>query len=159
MVLSSVQPKLKLVVLVFVGLSFVPSLLRGDGKAVASRVIRLNLRTRVQPFKTTLHWQVVNFQEEVPLKETAIVICDMWDNHWCTGAARRVDLLARKMAPVIDEARSHGILIIHAPSDTMSFYKGYPQRKRMLEIAKVDPSSRSQPVRPSLANRRCRRWL
>ena len=58
MVLSSVQPKLKLVVLVFVGLSFVPSLLRGDGKAVASRVIRLNLRTRVQPFKTTLHWQV-----------------------------------------------------------------------------------------------------
>ena len=139
MVLSSVQPKLKLVVLVFVGLSFVPSLLRGDGKAVASRVIRLNLRTRVQPFKTTLHWQVVNFQEEVPLKETAVVICDMWDNHWCTGAARRVDLLARKMAPVIDEARSHGILIIHAPSDTMSFYKGYPQRKRMLEIAKVDP--------------------
>src|SRR6266581_1700930 len=92
MVLSSVQPKLKLVVLVFVGLSFVPSSLRGDGKAVASRVIRLNLRTRVQPFKTTLHWQVVNFQEEVPLKETAIVICDMWTT---TGAqAQRGGLIS-----------------------------------------------------------------
>jgi nicotinamidase-related amidase len=139
MVLRSIKAKLKLVVPVFFGLSLIASSASGEAEAVLGRAVHLNLRTRVQPFKTALHWNEVDFQEEFLLSETAIVICDMWDSHWCTGAARRVDILARKMAPVINEARNYGILIIHAPSDTMSFYKDYPQRKQMLEIAKVDP--------------------
>jgi nicotinamidase-related amidase len=90
------------------------------------------------PFKATGEWKETNLQADLKARETAILICDMWDNHWCTGAAKRVDVLAKKMEPVINAARAGGIVIIHSPSDTMEFYKDYPQRKRMMEIAKVD---------------------
>jgi nicotinamidase-related amidase len=63
----------------------------------------------------------------------------MWDNHWCKGAAGRVDILARKMAPVIDRARAAGIQVIHAPSEVMDFYKEYPQRQAMLQLTRVEP--------------------
>ena len=63
-------------------------------------------------------------------QQTALVICDMWDNHWCKGAARRVEELAGPMNKVVQEARKRGVLIIHAPSTTVDFYKETPQRKR-----------------------------
>jgi nicotinamidase-related amidase len=43
------------------------------------------------------------------------------------------------MAPVIDAARSRRMQIIHAPSETMEFYKDWPQRQKMLRIAKIEP--------------------
>ena len=58
----------------------------------------------------------------------------MWDNHWCKGATQRVGVLAEKMDPVLAQARKMGILIIHAPSETMDFYKDTPQRKLMLAL-------------------------
>src|SRR5205814_8092906 len=36
-------------------------------------------------------------------------------------------------------ARAGGIQIIHGPSDVMPFYKGYAQRRRMLELTAVTP--------------------
>jgi len=63
----------------------------------------------------------------------------MWDKHWCRGATARVNLLVEKMAPFLDAARRRGIQIIHAPSETMAFYRDAPQRTRMLEIARVEP--------------------
>jgi nicotinamidase-related amidase len=52
----------------------------------------------------------------------------MWDKHWCTGATNRVEQITKRMEPVLEEARRAGILIIHAPSDTMSFYANAPGR-------------------------------
>ena len=104
-----------------------------------SRTIRLPLRTRVEAFKGTGVWEEVHFEKEFPVAETGLLICDMWDNHWCSGAARRVNALAKVMAPVVDQARAGGIQIIHAPSDVMEFYKDFPQRKRMLALAPVSP--------------------
>ena len=71
---------------------------------------------------------------------TAIIVCDMWDKHWCRGATERVGELVTRMNPVLDAARSHGILIIHAPSETMDFYKDAPQRLSMLRLPKANPS-------------------
>ena len=65
--------------------------------------------------------------------KTALIICDMWDNHWCQGAARRVEELAGPMNKVVQEARRRGLFIIHAPSTTVDFYKETPQRKRALD--------------------------
>lgn len=61
--------------------------------------------------------------------ETAIVIVDMWDDHHCPAAARRVVEMAPHMNRVIKAARDRGVLIVHAPSDCANFYKGTPQRK------------------------------
>lgn len=66
-------------------------------------------------------------------RATAIIVCDMWDDHTCKGAARRV----AEMAPAVDlalkAAREQGVFIIHAPSGTMSLYEDTPQRRLALE--------------------------
>ena len=63
-----------------------------------------------------------------PLK-TAIIVCDMWDDHWCRSAARRVTELAGPMNEMLKAARKKGIFIIHAPSSVTDFYKNTPQRR------------------------------
>lgn len=62
--------------------------------------------------------------------KTAFIICDMWDDHWCKGAARRVGELAGPMNRMIAKARQQGAFIIHAPSTCTGFYKDSPARKR-----------------------------
>src|SRR5262249_47917125 len=84
-------------------------------------VLRLSLRSRVQPFKGVDAWEEVTLRKELPARETALLICDMWDDHWCKPAAKRCDALAKKMAPVIAAARAKGVHIIHSPSDCMEF--------------------------------------
>ncbi|MGD9723203.1 MAG: isochorismatase family protein [Pirellulales bacterium] len=73
--------------------------------------------------------------------ETAILICDTWNKHWCASATRRCDELARRMAPLVEEARARGVHIIHAPSDTLDFYRDHPARKRALATAAATPPS------------------
>ena len=63
-------------------------------------------------------------------EKTAIIVCDMWDKHWCSGATARVAEMAPTMEKVLQAARAMGVLIIHAPSSTMGFYADTPQRKK-----------------------------
>ena len=63
-------------------------------------------------------------------RETALIICDMWDDHWCKSAARRVAEMAGPLNEVVKQARARGVFIIHAPSSVTDFYKDTPQRKR-----------------------------
>ena len=65
------------------------------------------------------------------MAQTAIIICDMWDTHTCNLSAQRVAAMAPRMNHVITASRSLGVMIIHAPSDTMKYYEGTPQLLRM----------------------------
>jgi nicotinamidase-related amidase len=112
--------------------------LSAEPKSAAAK-LRLDLRTRVETFKGSGNWDEVTVPKELPVQETAILICDMWDKHWCQSATQRCDALARKMAPVVEAAQARGIPIIHAPSECMNFYKDAPQRKRMQAIRRVSP--------------------
>jgi nicotinamidase-related amidase len=78
-----------------------------------------------------LRWEVA---------QTAIIICDMWDTHTCKMSAQRVAAMAPRMNQVITTARSLGVMIIHAPSNTMKFYEGTPWRRRMQQ-APMAPSA------------------
>ena len=69
--------------------------------------------------------------------QTAIIIIDMWDAHTCHLSAQRVAAMAPRMNQVIDAARSLGVMIIHAPSDTMKYYEGRPERLRMQSAPKA----------------------
>src|SRR5262245_33953953 len=80
-----------------------------------------------------LHWNP---------KETAIVICDMWDQHWCKCATQRVADMAPRMNAVVKAARAKGVFIIHASSDCMDFYKDTPQRK----LAMSAPAAKNPPA-------------
>src|SRR3954469_5344020 len=79
-------------------------ILRAD-EPPAEKPVRLVARSRhatsdgagVQDVTRELAWQP---------GETAILICDMWDKHWCQSATGRCAKLAGKMAPLIDAARA-----------------------------------------------------
>jgi nicotinamidase-related amidase len=101
--------------------------------------LQLPVRSRIEAFKGSGQWEEVHLKETLPTSQMAIVICDMWDKHWCSGASGRVAVLAHRMVPLLDVARSHQIQIIHAPSETMAFYQGWPQRQSIQRIAKVEP--------------------
>ena len=58
---------------------------------LAAADLRLPLRTRVETFKGGGIWDEVRVERALPVHQTGILICDMWDNHWCTGAAGRVN--------------------------------------------------------------------
>ncbi len=99
----------------------------------------VNLRSRVEAFKGSGEWREVSLQQSLPAEKTAVLICDMWDKHWCGGATGRVNGLVTKMAPFLEAARKQGIQIIHAPSEVMEFYQNAPQRKRILAIPQIVP--------------------
>src|SRR2546421_2084344 len=82
----------------------------------------LSLRARSRAEERVLRWEVA---------QTAIIICDMWDAHTCSLSAQRVAAMAPRMNQVVTTARSLGVMIVHAPSDTMKFYDGTPWRERM----------------------------
>lgn len=68
-------------------------------------------------------------------RKTAIIVCDMWDQHWCKSAAQRVNELGVPMNEMLKTARSQGVKIIHAPSTCMDFYKNSGQRRHAMEAS------------------------
>jgi len=114
-------------------------------------VLTLTLRsqTLTQNDRGWNQWEVVTERKQVPCSATAILICDMWDDHSFRGAAERVDAMAPKMNEVVKGARGQGVRIIHSPSDTMGFYAEHPARKRMLAVPQVKlPVPRLRPNPP-----------
>jgi nicotinamidase-related amidase len=91
------------------------------------RALELNLRSRI---KTSDRFTVVEKKVQWEPKKTALIICDMWDDHWCKSAARRVGEMAGPLNEVVRTARARGVLVIHAPSTCARYYDGTPQRKR-----------------------------
>ncbi len=100
--------------------------------------LELHTRARVAGQGST-NWTTVNRTVEWDPRQTAIVICDMWNQHWCKGATARVAEMAPRMNEVLNAARQRGIFIIHCPSDTMKFYEGTPARKLSQAAPKVTP--------------------
>lgn len=72
-------------------------------------------------------------------RESAIIVCDMWNGHYCLNAARRVAAMAPRMNEVLKGARALGVHIIHAPSGTMTEYASLPQRRKMTEVKPATP--------------------
>ncbi len=72
-------------------------------------------------------------------KETAIIVCDVWDYHHCLNAVRRLEEFGPRLNSVLIEARKQGVTIIHSPSDCMPAYEEHPARKRAMNTA---PASR-----------------
>jgi nicotinamidase-related amidase len=113
------------------------SMLAFGALSAGAAEITVDLRSRVEAFKGTAEWHEVHLQKTLSATTTAVIICDMWDKHWCSGATGRVNGLVRKMDPFLDVIRKQGIQIIHAPSETMAFYQDAPQRKLMLALPKI----------------------
>jgi nicotinamidase-related amidase len=94
--------------------------------------LRLTVRSRLKldtpdpaaPVMKTVAWNP---------RQTAIIVCDMWDRHWCKSAERRVGELVGPVNDLLQQVRARGVFVIHAPSSVTEFYAGTPQRRRALE--------------------------
>ncbi|HZL91651.1 MAG TPA: ThuA domain-containing protein [Pirellulaceae bacterium] len=111
-----------------------------SGQAAAADSITVHKRQRVE--HPTGLYQVKNSEESWSPKETAIIVCDVWDSHHCLNAVRRVMEMAPRMNQVLEKARSQGVLVIHAPSGCMETYQNHPGRK----IAQSAPKASNLPA-------------
>jgi len=103
--------------------------------------LHLAARRAIETAPGSGRYHVVTSPLKWKASETAIVVCDMWDAHWCRGATRRVAEMAPRMDQVLKVARCRGALIVHCPSDCMKFYEAAPQRLRALTAPKLSPMS------------------
>ena len=56
-------------------------------------------------------------QMELPVEQTALVLVDLWDNHFIESWLERADRITREaVVPVLERARQTGLTIVHAPS-------------------------------------------
>src|SRR5262249_51135739 len=81
-------------------------------------MLRLHLRERREEPRGSGKFKVVERAADWEAAETAIIVCDMWDDHYCKRAAQRVKVMVPRMNAVLTAARDHGVMIIHAPSGT-----------------------------------------
>ena len=99
----------------------------------ASSRLKLELRSRVATRAGSGQFEEVRRSVRWDPKSTAIIVCDMWDDHTCKAAAARVAEMAPAVDRTVKAARQQGVLIIHAPSGTMSVYAETAQRRRAME--------------------------
>jgi nicotinamidase-related amidase len=113
---------------------------------------QLNLRQWRLNQDATGHneWQETVTQRIIPASKLAIIICDVWDNHWSRGAVEREEVMLPRMNQLIRAARANGVQIIHAPSETMDFYADTPARRRILAAPVVTPPAPIEHPTPPL---------
>ncbi len=94
-----------------------------------AETLYLKLRSQSEVAPGTGRYHTLVRRAEWDAARTAVILCDMWDDHYCRNAAQRVAEMAPRMNEVVKKARASGALVIHCPSGCMEFYANTPQRQ------------------------------
>ena len=90
--------------------------------------------------------ETVTQATELNPKQTAIIIIDMWNSHWCMTAAERVASMVPRMNEALRIARDLGMQIVWNPSDVITSYSGYPQYEKAVAVEqRATPKIRATP--------------
>lgn len=116
---------------------------------MAGEMLELTMRSRAREAPGKVEERKVEWEA----RKTALIICDMWDDHWCKSAARRVGEMAGPLNEVVRKARARGVFIIHAPSSVVDYYKGTPERA----LARKAPFAKA-PIKLSEKDRWGTKW-
>jgi len=108
----------------------------------ASPELQFTLQKRVETKPGSGEFRVTTTAEKWNPKQTAIIVCDMWDLHHCKNAVVREGEMAPRMNDLLEKVRAQGVFIIHAPSSCMKPYEGHPARER----AKAAPKAANLPA-------------
>ena len=81
-----------------------------------------------------LHWVVNETGVQWRASETALVVVDMWDRHWCPVATAHVSHMAAAINRTANIMRESGAHIVWAPSDTTERYTSSPARRHTLSL-------------------------
>ncbi len=113
----------------------------------------LSMRMRKLSREGSGAWRTEERRVSWDARRTAVIVCDMWDDHWCKSASARVGELVGPMNRFLAHARAQGVLVIHAPSSVTRFYEGTPAR----DMARKAPHAPT-PVPLATAERWGTRW-
>jgi hypothetical protein len=84
--------------------------------------------------------------------ETALVLIDLWDNHWCDAMAQRGVDLSLRVNRTASRLRSRGVHIAHSPSaPALAFYDKTAARARVKHAPHVAPPGPSNTTDPAPA--------
>jgi len=97
-------------------------------------IVMLTQRTQTLQDTGKIRWSVQEDLVAMEFDETAVIIVDMWNKHWCPSATERVQALGVMVNDTVTQARKAGALIIHAPSDCTAYYKNYPERQWVVAL-------------------------
>ena len=84
-------------------------------------------------------WLIRHTPRSVDWERVGLIICDVWDHHWCHGAELRLAAMLPRMQALTCALRDRGGIIVHAPSDTMAHYVDHPARRRVLALPTIEP--------------------
>lgn len=116
-----------------------PAATRVANRPAVPGKLALHLRDRKETAAGSGRWAARERTVEWDAAKTAIIVCDMWDNHYCQSSAQRVGVMVPKMNAVLTAARNHGVTIIHAPSGTVDMYANTPFRRRVQQSRAAAP--------------------
>jgi len=81
--------------------------------------------------------------------QTAVVVMDMWDKHWCESFTSKAVSMIEPMNRTLDAARKLGITVVFSPSEVTDFYNDLPQREAMKTLPHHDmPENTFDPPQP-----------
>lgn len=83
-------------------------------------------------------WRTIENPVSLVPSRVCMLLCDLWDDHWCRGAVDRLIPLIPQFNRVIQAARKQDIWIIHSPSEISEYYAGTPARERMRSLPPVE---------------------
>lgn len=104
-------------------------------------VLPLDLRSASLVFDAAgrQQWRETVQTSSIDPTTTALLLCDVWNDHTSRGAVERLEAMIPAMADVVTALRAQGVTVVHCPSDCMDFYAKSPARRRVLETPSVEP--------------------
>ena len=119
-------------------------------------VLPLDLRSASLVFDAAgrQQWRETVQTSSIDPTTTALLLCDVWNDHTSRGAVERLEAMIPAMADVVTALRAQGVTVVHCPSDCMDFYAKSPARRRVLETPSVEPPPEIERGRPLLGHGR-----
>jgi len=84
--------------------------------------------------------------KEIRLDQTALLICDVFNKHWCKSHSELYDAVAQKIGRVVTAFHQKGMLVVHSPAECMDYYLATMQFQRMVEYLQCPPPEHKQDV-------------
>lgn len=104
-------------------------------------ILELNLRTYTLEKNAgdRNYWKKNTLNKLFTCTETALLLCDVWDNHWSRAAFERLEAMVPRMNEVVNSLRSRGVQIIHAPAGVLASYVKTEAYKKVSEVSGAEP--------------------
>eukprot|EP01064_Diplonema_japonicum_P028218 TRINITY_DN4277_c0_g1_i2.p1 TRINITY_DN4277_c0_g1~~TRINITY_DN4277_c0_g1_i2.p1 ORF type:complete len:276 (+),score=18.43 TRINITY_DN4277_c0_g1_i2:244-1071(+) len=99
--------------------------------------LKINYRKKTISRTGREEWMYQQEVENINPAQHAVIIVDMWNQHWCPSATSRVAALAGPMNKTVGLMRNYGYQVIWAPSQVTGFYNNTKVRERTLALPNV----------------------